>query len=140
MKKWYDDWEISRNFKNEIEASLPNIVNGSKHITITGELVKNEEINWLVDILDCALYEISERDKQQKDNQLKALELDPNKKYLVIVGKKTGITAYDFASLDKNEIPKNTLFLLVQDINEIKLEELDDLQRYIDGKREEIKS
>ncbi len=70
--------------------------------------------------------------------QLKALELDPKKTYLILVSKETGITSEELARFPESEGKR--IFLFVDDINQIKVEEVEDLQMFVDSMREKIQS
>lgn len=68
----------------------------------------------------------------KKQLELKIQELNPEKTYLIIVGEKSGLTPETLRNIPKDKLGKKTLFLMVQDVNDIKVEELDALQEYID--------
>lgn len=72
------------------------------------------------------------------EQQIKALELDPEKKYFILVGRKSGLSARDLYSYPKSKLNGSTFFL-VDDINQIKIRDLDTIQEWIDEQREKKK-
>lgn len=71
--------------------------------------------------------------------QLKALELDPEKKYFIIVGRKSGLSAINLSLVPKS-ILNGSMFFLVDDINQIRMRDLDTIQEWIDEQRAKIKA
>ena len=65
---------------------------------------------------------------------IKALELDPEKKYFIIIGRKSGLSAKDLYSFPKSKL-NGSMFFLVDDINQIKMRDLDTIQEWIDEQR-----
>jgi len=65
-------------------------------------------------------------------DKIKALELNPEKEYILLVSR-TVIDPSDFADIPKMKNVK--VAFIVNDINNIQLQELDDLQSWIDEQR-----
>lgn len=66
------------------------------------------------------------------NEQIKTLELDPKKEYIIVVEKRT-IERAELAKFPKRE--KMCDFLLVDDVNQVKLVELDTLDEWIKKQR-----
>lgn len=68
MKKWYDDWKIWKKPNGEVVVKLPHSypywVKAERSIHIKGKYTK-KHIDWLTDVLMCALYDLTERDKKE---------------------------------------------------------------------------
>lgn len=62
--KWYDDWLIEKSNKGGWRVTMPHLVDTPSKIVF--RKVSDARVEWLIDVLMCALHEISERDKADK--------------------------------------------------------------------------
>lgn len=65
--------------------------------------------------------EATQKVKELIGKYVKAVAIDPNKEYVIVVGRNTGLSPADLASIPVDH--KKVTMLLVKDINQIRAEE-----------------